>query len=270
MSVATTIYLNLDNVMLGFMTNTMTVGIYATAVKIKTILAGIVTSMGIVLLPRMSALRSQSNEKSFWEYAGKSFHFSALISLPLTVFFILCAKESILIVSGDSFLSSIPAMCIIMPTIILIGFSNVTGFQVMIPRGMEHKVLISEIAGAVTDIILNACFIPKYGAAGAAFGTLMAELVVLIIQLYFLKAYLQTILKDFGIVSIPVSSFAAGAVLYIVRDFILADGTHMIISYAVYALVFGTIYLMGLILLKNQIAADCISYAVHILKKQRN
>ena len=54
MSCATTIYTHLDTVMLGFMTSDVEVGYYNAAVKIKTILVSIVTSLGVVLLPRAS------------------------------------------------------------------------------------------------------------------------------------------------------------------------------------------------------------------------
>lgn len=52
MSCATTIYTNLDTVMLGFMTTDAEVGYYNAAVKIKVILVSVVTSLGTVLLPR--------------------------------------------------------------------------------------------------------------------------------------------------------------------------------------------------------------------------
>ena len=49
MSCATTIYTNLDTVMLGFMTTDAEVGYYNAAVKIKVILVSVVTSLGTVL-----------------------------------------------------------------------------------------------------------------------------------------------------------------------------------------------------------------------------
>lgn len=38
-----------------------------------------------------------------------------------------------------------------MPTVFLIGFTNITGIQILIPQGRENVVLISEIVGAVVD-----------------------------------------------------------------------------------------------------------------------
>ncbi len=53
-SVAITVYTNLDTVMLGFMQSDIEVGYYNAAIKIKTILLSLVTSLGTVLLPRLS------------------------------------------------------------------------------------------------------------------------------------------------------------------------------------------------------------------------
>lgn len=53
-SVAVSIYTNLDTVMLGFMTDDTQVGLYSASVKVKTLLLAIVSSLGNVLLPRLS------------------------------------------------------------------------------------------------------------------------------------------------------------------------------------------------------------------------
>lgn len=82
-------------------------------------------------------------------------------------------------------------MEIIMPTLLLIGLSNITGIQILIPMGKEKYVLYSEIAGAVINLIINAILIPRLGASGAAIGTVSAELVVLAYQMCILK-------KDLG------------------------------------------------------------------------
>ena len=52
----------------------------------------------------------------------------------------------------------------------------------LIPMGRENVVVVSEIVGAVVDVIINALLIPKYGASGAAIGTVTAEFAVLAVQ----------------------------------------------------------------------------------------
>lgn len=57
----------------------------------------------------------------------------------------------------------------------------------LVPLGREKIVLYSEIAGAVVDLIVNFILIPHFASAGAAIGTLIAEIVVWIVQFSALK-----------------------------------------------------------------------------------
>ncbi len=182
MTAATTIYTNLDVAMLGFMSGDTEAGYYSAAVKIKGVLVGFVTALGGVLLPRMSYYAEQKMSKQFGETVKKAFLFVGIVSVPLCLFFMLFAKYSILILSGEAFLPAVLPMQIIMPTLILIGFSNICGMQILVPLGMEKEVLYSEIIGSVIDVCLNLWLIPFMGAAGAAIGTLAAEAAVLVYQ----------------------------------------------------------------------------------------
>ena len=187
MSCATTIYTNLDTVMLGFMATDTDVGYYNAAVKIKNILVSIVTSLGTVLLPRASYYVQNSFMEEFWSITRKALNFVFLLASPFMLYFMFYAKEGILFLSGSAYASSIVPMQIIMPTLLLIGITNILGIQILVPLGKEKIVLYSEIAGAIVDVIINAILIPRYVSAGAAIGTLVAEFVVLVVQYYALR-----------------------------------------------------------------------------------
>lgn len=187
MSFATAIYTNMDAVMLGFLTSDADVGYYSAAVKIKTILLSVVTSLGTVLLPRVSYYVEHGMEDKFQYVTQKAMNFVLLISVPLTVYFILFARQGIYFLSGPAYKSAVFPMQIIMPTLILIGITNVLGIQILLPLGLENAVLKSELAGAVVNLLLNALLIPRLAATGAAWGTLTAESVVLLVQLRALK-----------------------------------------------------------------------------------
>ena len=187
MSCATTVYTNLDSVMLGFMKTDTDVGYYNAAVKIKTILVSIVTSLGVVLLPRASYYIEHDLKDEFYRITKKAIEFVTLIAFPMTLYFIFFAKEGIFFLSGDAYEGSILPMQIIMPTLILIGYTNIMGIQMLVPLGREKVVLYSEIVGAIVDLILNYMLIPTMGAAGAAIGTLAAEAAVWIVQFYVLR-----------------------------------------------------------------------------------
>ncbi len=265
MSVATTIYTNLDTVMLGFMKTNTDVGYYNAAVKIKTILVSLVTSMGTVLLPRLSFYIESGQMKEFRRMIAKTINFVLLVSLPLTVYFILYAKESILLLSGEEFMGAVIPMCVITPTIILIGLTNVLGIQVLVPTGKEDKVLISVIIGAVVDLILNAVYIPKYAAAGAALGTLVAEIAVLIVQIVYLRKMLWEMKKELNW-KLPIAALlAATAVVCIFKNYISVGSVFLtlLISAIIYFGIYGTILLIG----KNPFVMEIIRPVLARLKR---
>ena len=182
MSCATTIYVNLDTVMLGFMTGDKEVGYYHASVRIKTILTSIITSLGAVLLPRLSYYIERGEEEKFREVCMKSFRFVTAAAVPAMAYFMLFAREAIRFIAGKDYAGSVLPMQIMMPTVLFIGITNIIGIQIFIPYGKEKTVLMSVTAGAIVDLIINLILIPVYGSSGAAAGTVTAEFVVLIIQ----------------------------------------------------------------------------------------
>ena len=53
------------------------------------------------------------------------------------VFFIVEAKDSILLLGGSQYLPATLAMQILMPILLISGFSNITGNQILIPMNRE-------------------------------------------------------------------------------------------------------------------------------------
>ena len=183
MSIATTVYTNMDNVMLGFLRGTTENGYYDAAVKIKNILVSVVASLGTVLLPRVSYYVERGEKEAFAQATQKALRFVFLLAMPLCLYFILFARPSIYLLSGKAFEASILPMQLIMPTLVFIGLTNIMGIQILVPTGREKQVLFSEIVGAVVNVVANSLLIPQMGAAGAAIGTVLAELAVLVVQI---------------------------------------------------------------------------------------
>ncbi len=196
MSVATTIYTNLDTVMLGFMKNDAEVGYYTAAVKVKTILVSFVTALSAVLLPRVSYYVEQGLQDEFLKVSRKALNFVVVAAVPVTVYFILYAEEAILLLSGKDFGNAVLPMQIIMPTVLFIGITNVLGIQILVPLGKEKLVFYSVLIGAVVDLIVNAIYIPSMASAGAALGTVIAEFVVFIVQMLMLSGQAKDLFEE--------------------------------------------------------------------------
>lgn len=265
MSVATTIYTNLDKVMLGFLKTDADTGYYDAAVKTKNILVSLVTSLGTVLLPRLSFYIEAGKIEEFKKMISKAINFVLLISLPVSIYFVFYAKESILLLSGEAYMGAVMPMCIITPTIILIGLTNVFGIQVLVPTGREDKVLKSVAAGAVTDLILNMIYIPRYAASGAALGTLIAEVVVLIVQVFYLSKLLNEIKREIHGGKIIGSVMTASVIILLLKDRILFKSPFY--TLAVSAVIFFGIYVGMLLILRETLVLEIFKPIIKRMKQ---
>ena len=266
MSCATTIYTNLDTVMLGFMKTDMDVGYYNAAVKIKNILLGIVTSLGTVLLPRASYYIENDYMEEFRRITQKAIKFVFLISIPLTVYFILYAKEGILFLSGNAYSKAILPMHVIMPTLIFIGLTNIMGIQILVPLGREKIVLYSEIAGAIVDLFINILLIPRMAATGAAIGTLIAELAVWIVQFVALRYDIIEAYKKVKYFAIILGIIIASMLSIWIKLFRLGSFITLVLTAIVF---FGT-YGVTLIIAKEPLVNEIVEQILKkILKKNR-
>lgn len=263
---ATTVYTNLDTVMLGFMVSDTEVGYYSAAVKIKTVLVSVVTSFGAVLLPRVSYYFEQKRMEEFRVMIGKSYRFVVLLALPLAVFFMLFAKDGILFLSGPAYLPSVMPMIVIMPTVLLIGITSVTGVQVLIPTGRETAVFYASVAGAVVDLILNIILIPSLHATGAAIGTLAAEAVVLIVHLIVLRREFAEILRSLHYGKVVGSIVAA--ILFSVWVHWLPLGSFF--TLALSSALFFAAYALSLHFLKEPMLLEAEQGVVSALRRRRS
>lgn len=185
------VYIHLDTIMLGFICDDYQVGLYTVSVYVKTALLNAVNAISAVLFPRISYYISNGDEKRCDSLIRKSTTLIFALSIPLTAFFIQNAYDSIMFLGGVEYEKAVLCMQIIMPILIVSGFSNILGNQILIPRGKENKFLIAVIIGALVDLILNFLFMPGMGCVGAAISTLIAELVQMCIQFCYCRKFMQ-------------------------------------------------------------------------------
>lgn len=195
LSVSVSVYTSMDTIMLGFLTTDNQVGYYTAATKMKTIVVSTVTALGTVLLPRMSNFIAEGNISEFKRLIRKSFNFILVVSIPVTFYFIVSANNIVEFLAGEGYLKSVVPMQIISWTIIFIGLNNITGLQILVPTNREKITTQSTVAGAVLNLIVNASLIPSLGAIGAAIGTVIAELAVLLYQVFYLRSEIRGFLQ---------------------------------------------------------------------------
>ena len=208
-SIAINIYTNLDSVMLGFLSSNMQVGYYAAAIKLKNVLVSLVRSLGTVLLPRMMYYVGNGLKREYNQTLKKAFNFILVVALPMTIFFIMFANETILFLSGVEYVEATPSMQVLMLTLIFIGLSGTLSDQILLPHSNEKQVCIAVSLSAAFDFLLNFVTIPRWGAFGAALSTTLAEFISLVIQGFYAKSYLKDAFKEINVLPGLVSSALA-------------------------------------------------------------
>lgn len=189
-NVVVSIYLQLNSILLGFLKNAQAVGYFVTATKILVMTMAVSTSLGQVMMPRISNLIAENKMDEFKALAQKSYNFIVLLTLPLTVGLIFTAPYIVVLLSGQGFIPSILAAQIVSPVIFLVGLSNVMGIQILYPLGQINKVIICTAVGAVFNVIINVLLIPHFAQNGTAIAYLTAEFAVTLSMIIIGRKYL--------------------------------------------------------------------------------
>lgn len=264
MSCASTIYTHLDTVMLGFMDTDTTVGYYNAAVRIKNILVSIVTSLGMVLLPRASYYVEHKLWDQFRDISRKALNFTFAAATPMMLYFILFARDGIFLLSGEEYAGSILPMQLAMPTLLFIGISNILGIQILVPMGKETSVLWSIIAGAVVDLILNIALIPAFGASGAAAANMLAEGTVMVVQIVMLRKEVLPSLGQIQYWKVLVALAASVGASFWVSDL----GLGSFLSLALSAVLFFAAYGAVLLITRERMICEVLGQMLGKFKKK--
>jgi len=180
LNVVISIYLQLNNVLLGFMKDAEAVGYFTAATKIMVITMSISSSLGTVIMPRSSNLIAEGKVDEFRILIQKSYDFVLALAMPLTVGLIFISPSVILLLSGEGFAPAVLTSQIVASNILMVGLSGVMGAQVLYPLGKINIVVSCTFIGAIINVLLNVLLIPNYGHNGTAVAYMLAEMAVTI------------------------------------------------------------------------------------------
>jgi len=177
-----TIYNQIDSVMMGFWGMIDEVGWYNAAYKIVNATMIPATLFFSSFYPVMSATFKKSKEElqKIWNYQIKLISF---LSFPILIGGIVFAPKIIEFFYGADFSPSILAfqILIIATTAICLSYPF---FQILIVSDNQKKNFKITLLGAIVNVVLNLGLIPQYGLYGAAVATLITAFLMLFIYIY--------------------------------------------------------------------------------------
>ena len=260
--VASQIYTVLDKTMLGIYSPTVDVGYYDQSQKIVRILLTIITSLGMVMMPRIASLTSKNQHDLVKDTLKKSFTVISFLAVPIAFGIMSVSDRFIPLFFGYEYISVIPLLKISSVLIIIIGLGNVFGTQYMIDNKKNKEYTISVCVGAVVNFILNLILIPKYSALGAVIATVSAELSIALIQLWCSREIL-----DFSWIKETYKYWVSGIIMLLVLR-LLDIGTHRNALILIRQIAGGmTVYFVMLLILRDKMLKNAFQTVKNRLKK---
>lgn len=265
MNLVISIYVNLDSVMLGFMKNEAAVGYYTASTRITKAILGVVSSLGTVLLPRLTNLLSENRMDEFRQLANKAVNFMLATSLPLTVGLMFMAAPLIHLFCGDGFEPAVLTIRIMAPIILFISLSGIMCWQILFPLDKEKLVVYATLTGAVVNFILNLLLIPHYSQNGAGIATCVAECLVTVTAIIFARRYVPVRLISKQNAHYYVASLLMVILLLVLRLLITDE-----IGYALTGCLFSVLIYGGYLWLREDVfVLQLRSVIVKILNKNK-
>lgn len=179
------LYMQVDKILLGNLASMRETGYFDYSERIIKIPMALITSMSVVMMPRMTAELSGGRRENAMSLLSNSMWAMMAMSFALAFGIAAIAPEVASVLLGKEFASCdiiITTIALIIP---LCAMSNVTGSQYLIPTGRDKHYTTSLCIGAGVNVVANLALIPLFGAMGAAIATVATELAIMIIQVRF-------------------------------------------------------------------------------------
>lgn len=249
-TISVSIYLQIDSFLLGYLTEDKYVGYYSIANKLIRFAIVLITTVGVVLLPRLTNLWENDKEQ-YYIILAKAFNILILLALPSSIYIYIFSNPIIGIMAGKYYQPAILCLKILSPLCILVAVAYFAAFLVLYVQGKEKVYTYIVSFGSAFSVLLNFVLIPKYFHNGAAVTQVLVELIgciLLIVYIYknnLIQAKGKAII-DFNLVKV----LGANLLLLIVFN-IFAVQTFSIYQFLCFSIFFVILYFVTLYILKE-------------------
>ena len=247
--VAISLYVVLDRTLLGLLGSYSDVGIYEQGQKLISILLKVVSSLGVVMLPRVANLLSERRDKEAQNMVKFSFILYNLIIFPMIFGLIAVNEVFVKLFLGQNFQDVKYVLYVTVFNIMFVGWSNILGYQVLVVRNKNKEFMLSTTIPAFVSVAVNIAVIPFFGYIGASITSVVVEILVFAIQWYYSRNIInKNLLFNKDLAKIICSSLVMFGAVMLCKMTLGLDG---IIGLIIYLAVGGISYLGMIFLLKT-------------------
>ena len=259
----------MDKIMIQHFSSVNELGLYENAEKVMSIPQGVITAIGLVLLPKITNLISQEKSEKAVTVAKLSLKYSLILAFGMTFGLIAISETFAPVFLGDEFTSCSELIALISPTIVFLTISNTLRSNYLIPNKKDLVFILAAFGGAVVNFSLNIFLIPLYGAKGAVFATIVTEFLVAFIHVLFSFKHL----KLGKLLAISIVLMIPSVAMYGVVKRISAFCGQTILSLVLQIFVGATVYLfivfVLLLFLKEKVFLDFVKKRKKVFRREK-
>ncbi len=190
-----TLFINLftqiDSTMLGLLQGDRAVGLYSAGDKMSSMVAGVIGAVSAVMLPRIAYYINKKEKEKMTEVIRKIVNVVVMISIPSAIGIFLLSEPIIAVFSGEDFAPAAVTVMILSARVLLSPVNAIFILYTFVPLGMEKKSMAVTGIAAATNMIVNFFLIQSFSYNGAAWATVMAELVEFVMILWIANKFLS-------------------------------------------------------------------------------
>lgn len=253
--IAIQIYTVLDKTMIGVITQSAYQnGCYEEAMKVIRILMSFVAVISGVLTPRIASLFAAGDEEEIRRKLSAGLRLVCLITLPMVIGIDMVASVFVPWFLGPGYDAATRLLRILGILLLVIGVSQITGSCLLAVR--QEKCFTRNVCiGAAVNFLLNLWLIYMFLAQGAAYASVIAELIVTALMLYSCRKYLDFV----GALRMFIPYLLCGAVMWgmlaVVKKYISCNGLGaLLILAACGAATYGS----GLLIIRDKMPMEAL------------
>src|SRR6266511_3986331 len=168
------LFFKVDAILLPALGGLLAAGAYAAAYKVSEGAGILSSSFTLALFPRLATTSATSDAYRM------ALRILLQLGFPLAAGIALLAEPIIAVVGGREYLPDAAVALAILICYLPLSYANGLTQYVLIAAGRQRALTVAFVAALVFNLVANVLLIPRYGYVGAAWVTVLSELVLLI------------------------------------------------------------------------------------------
>ncbi len=253
-AIAATIYISSDVTILGWIAGDRYTGLYGTSANIYRIVKQVLNAIVAVVVPRFAFYLGTQQTEKLQKLGNDLIDYMISICLPAMVGLFCLSRPIIEVFAGEKYTDATASLQLLSIALIFAVFANFFANCVLLAYKKEMVVMRATIISAAVNFVLNLILIPYWYEKGAAFTTILAEVVMCAIVYWRSRTFLQVHAKLRNVVPVLIGCAAIGAVCAAASRLIPGRIGQIAVSVVVSVAVYGAIQLI----LKNTVVMELL------------